>query len=38
MITLAHFKAPRRIVFIDVPKTSTGKVQKFRLRELAKDA
>jgi fatty-acyl-CoA synthase len=35
---LAHFKAPRRIVFIDVPKTSTGKVQKFRLRELAKDA
>jgi fatty-acyl-CoA synthase len=35
---LAHFKAPRRIVFIEVPKTSTGKVQKFRLRELAKDA
>ena len=35
---LAHFKAPRRIVFIDVPKTSTGKVQKFKLRELAKNA
>jgi fatty-acyl-CoA synthase len=35
---LAHFKAPRHIVFIEVPKTSTGKVQKFKLRELAKDA
>ncbi len=35
---MARFKAPRRIVFIEVPKTSTGKVQKFKLRELAKDA
>jgi fatty-acyl-CoA synthase len=35
---LAHFKAPRRVVFLDVPKTSTGKVQKFKLRELAKEA
>jgi len=35
---LAHFKAPRQIVFIEVPRTSTGKVQKFRLRELAKNA
>jgi len=34
---LAHYKAPRHIVFIEVPKTSTGKIQKFKLRELAKD-
>ena len=34
---LARFKAPRHIVFAEVPKTSTGKVQKFRLREMAKD-
>ncbi|HEX2842935.1 acyl-CoA synthetase [Hyphomicrobium sp.] len=35
---LAHFKAPRLVVFTDVPKTSTGKVQKFKLREMAKQA
>ncbi len=35
---LAHFKAPRHIVFTELPKTSTGKIQKFRLRDLAKDA
>jgi fatty-acyl-CoA synthase len=33
---LARFKCPRRVVFIDLPKTSTGKIQKFKLRELAK--
>jgi fatty-acyl-CoA synthase len=33
---LAHFKAPRSIIFTEIPKTSTGKVQKFKLRELAK--
>lgn len=33
---LASFKCPRTIVFADVPKTSTGKIQKFRLRELAR--
>jgi fatty-acyl-CoA synthase len=33
---LAHFKAPRTIVFCELPKTSTGKIQKFRLREMAK--
>ena len=33
---LARFKVPRHIVFIEVPKTSTGKIQKFRLREIAK--
>jgi fatty-acyl-CoA synthase len=35
---LAHYKAPRHIVFAEVPRTSTGKVQKFKLRELAKRA
>jgi len=34
---LAAFKCPRHIVFAELPKTSTGKVQKFRLRELARD-
>ena len=29
---------PRHIVFAEVPKTSTGKIQKFKLREMAKDA
>jgi fatty-acyl-CoA synthase len=31
---LAGFKAPKRVVFTEIPKTSTGKVQKFKLREL----
>jgi fatty-acyl-CoA synthase len=30
---LAHFKAPRHVVFGELPKTSTGKIQKFVLRE-----
>jgi fatty-acyl-CoA synthase len=30
---LAHFKAPRRVVFGPLPKTSTGKIQKFILRK-----
>jgi fatty-acyl-CoA synthase len=33
---LAAFKCPRTVVFAEVPKTSTGKIQKFRLREMAK--
>ncbi len=33
---LAHYKCPRHIVFRDLPMTSTGKVQKFVLREWAK--
>jgi fatty-acyl-CoA synthase len=33
---LAHYKAPRQIVFTELPKTSTGKIQKFRLREMAR--
>jgi len=35
---LAHFKAPRRVVFAEVPRTPTGKIQKFKLREMAKEA
>jgi fatty-acyl-CoA synthase len=35
---LAHFKAPRHVVFTELPKTATGKIQKFRLRDMAKDA
>ncbi len=35
--TLAGFKAPKRIVFQELPKTSTGKIQKFELRKLASD-
>jgi fatty-acyl-CoA synthase len=34
---LAGYKMPRTIVFLELPKTSTGKVQKFRLREMAKE-
>ena len=34
---LAHFKAPREVVFGPLPKTSTGKIQKFVLRERAKE-
>ncbi|KAI3424008.1 uncharacterized protein J3R85_010657 [Psidium guajava] len=33
---LPHFMAPKTIVFADLPKTSTGKTQKFILREKAK--
>jgi 3-(methylthio)propionyl---CoA ligase len=33
---LAHFKCPRTVVFGELPKTTTGKIQKFRLREQAK--
>src|SRR5262249_18124064 len=33
---LARFKVPSHVVFADLPKTSTGKVQKNKLREIAK--
>ena len=33
---LASFKAPKTVVFCELPKTSTGKIQKFALREQAK--
>ncbi len=35
---LAHYKCPRYIVFADVPKTSTGQTQQFKLREMATEA
>ncbi len=35
---LAGYKTPRHVVFTELPKTSTGKIQKFRLREMAKTA
>ncbi len=34
---LAHFKCPRHVVFGPLPKTSTGKIQKFKLRDRAND-
>ena len=33
---MAHYKAPRSVVFGELPKTSTGKIQKFVLRERAR--
>src|SRR5271169_3246977 len=35
---LAHFKAPRAVIFGLLPKTSTGKIQKFLLRERTKES
>jgi fatty-acyl-CoA synthase len=35
---LAGFKCPRHIVFVELPKTSTGKIQKFKLRDMARRA
>ena len=35
--TLAGFKIPKRVEFCDLPKTSTGKIQKFELRKKAKE-
>jgi fatty-acyl-CoA synthase len=34
---LARYKCPRHVVFVELPKTSTGKIQKFKLREMAKE-
>ncbi|TNE59445.1 MAG: acyl-CoA synthetase [Alphaproteobacteria bacterium] len=34
---LAHFKCPKTVVFEELPKTSTGKVQKFKLRDRVKE-
>ena len=33
---MAHYKVPRRFEFRELPKTSTGKIQKFALRDVAK--
>ncbi|OCW82439.1 acyl-CoA synthetase [Pelagibacteraceae bacterium GOM-A3] len=35
--TLAGFKLPKKVVFTPLPKTSTGKIQKFELRKQAKE-
>jgi fatty-acyl-CoA synthase len=35
---LAGYKCPRHVIFTELPKTSTGKIQKFKLREMAKQA
>ncbi len=34
---LARFKVPKAVIFSEIPKTSTGKIQKFRLREMARN-
>jgi len=34
---LAGFKTPKKVVFQELPKTSTGKIQKFELRKIAKE-
>ena len=33
---LAAFKVPKTVVFTQLPKTSTGKIQKYVLRDMAK--
>ncbi len=35
---MAGYKVPKTFVFRDIPKTSTGKIQKFVLRQLAKSS
>jgi fatty-acyl-CoA synthase len=35
---LAHYKCPRRVLFEELPKTSTGKIQKFELRQRTREA
>jgi fatty-acyl-CoA synthase len=35
---MARFKVPKTFVFREIPKTSTGKIQKFVLRQLAKSS
>ena len=34
---MARFKRPKHVIFGELPKTSTGKIQKFELRERAKE-
>ncbi|MDE2514903.1 MAG: acyl-CoA synthetase [Rhodospirillales bacterium] len=34
---LAHYKVPKHFVFTDLPRTATGKIQKFTLRQMAKE-
>ncbi|MEP7084844.1 MAG: acyl-CoA synthetase, partial [Betaproteobacteria bacterium] len=35
---LARFKVPKKVMFTTLPKTSTGKIQKFMLREQARSS
>ena len=35
--TLAGFKLPKKVIFCELPKTSTGKIQKFELRKKVKE-
>ena len=35
---MASYKVPRHVVFTELPKTSTGKIQKFKLRDMAKQS
>jgi len=35
--TLAGFKVPKKVIFCELPKTSTGKIQKFELRKKFKE-
>ncbi|MEZ5537203.1 MAG: acyl-CoA synthetase [Thiolinea sp.] len=35
---MAHFKTPKKVIFVELPRTSTGKVQKFVLRQWADEA
>ncbi len=34
---MARFKAPRHVIFTELPKTSTGKIQKYVLRQIANE-
>jgi fatty-acyl-CoA synthase len=34
---LARYKCPRQVIFAEIPKTSTGKIQKYVLRQMAKE-
>ena len=34
---LSGFKRPKQVVFMELPKTSTGKIQKFKLREMVRE-
>ena len=36
-LNIGMYKVPKHFVFGDLPKTSTGKIQKFELRKLAKE-
>jgi fatty-acyl-CoA synthase len=35
---MAHFKVPKSFIFRELPRTSTGKIQKFVLRQMARSA